>query len=333
MKVAIAQIAPIFLDRAATIAKVVDWVQRAANAGAELVAFGESLIPGYPLWLCRTDAARFDADDQKELHALFAEQAVVIPEARGENALTTPDAPAHLMPIQEAAKRAGIAVILGATERAIDRGGHSLFCSCVTIGGRDADAGRILSVHRKLMPTYEERLVWGVGDGAGLVTHRIGGFTVGALNCWENWMPLARSALYAAGEDLHVMVWPGSDGLTRDITRFVALEGRSYVMSASAILRASDIPSHVPLRKRIANAEWLYNGGSCIADPRGEWVAPPTIDEEKLIVADIDPRRVLGERQNFDAAGHYSRPDVLKLLVRRERLAAVEKMPDRDSSS
>ena len=187
LKVAIAQIAPVWLDRERTLAKVVQWIDRAASEGCRLVAFGEALVPGYPFWLERTDGARFESDVQKEFHALYSDQAVRIEAG-------------HLDSVREAAKRGGITVVLGTIERAADRGGHSLYCSLVTVL---AD-GSLGSVHRKLVPTYEERLAWAPGDGHGLRVHPLGAFTLGSLNCWENWMPLARAALQGQGEDLHV---------------------------------------------------------------------------------------------------------------------------------
>jgi len=307
MKVAIAQFAPAFLDRDQTIEQVITWIGKASDAGAELMCFGEAIVPGYPVWLSRTDAARFDDPAQKRLFARYAREAVCIEDG-------------HLDPVCQAARMHGVAVVLGIVECSRTRG-HSLFCSRVIIAGRGPDAGRVLSVHRKLMPTYEERLVWACGDGAGLLTHRIGAFRVGALNCWENWMPLARAALYNAGEDLHVMLWPGCLRLTRDITRFAALEGRSYVISAGALIRSSDMPTEVPELSalRTLGEEIFYDGGSCIAGPDGAWLVEPVVGREELITAELDPNRVLEERQNFDPAGHYARPEILAISVNRQR--------------
>lgn len=311
LRVSIAQIAPVLLDRAATTARLVDAVNEAAAAGSRLVAFGESLLPGYPVWLSRTGGARFDDPEQKALHARYLDQAVDL------------DA-GHLDAVRDAARSGGIAVVLGAAERAADRGGHSLFCSCITI----APDGAVASVHRKLVPTYEERLCWSHGDGHGLRAHGfLAPFTLGALNCWENWMPLARAAVHAQGVDLHVALWPGGDVNTRDITRFIARESRSYVLSASALLRAEDIPLGTPSRQRIlsdSGGTMLHNGGSAIAGPDGEWIVEPVIGTRAVITADLDHARVRGERQNFDPSGHYARPDVLRLTVNRARLRSAE---------
>jgi nitrilase len=309
LRVGLAQIAPVWLNREATLEKVHSWVERAADEGCQLVAFGEALVPGYPFWVERTDGARFNSPVQKDLYAHYLDQAVQ-PEA------------GHLDALCALAAGRGTAMVLGSIERARDRGGHSLYCSLLYI---DA-AGVLQTVHRKLMPTYEERLVWAPGDGHGLRVHRLGAFTVGALNCWENWMPLPRAALYAQGEDLHVALWPGSERNTYDITRFLAKEGRSYVLSVSGLMRRSDIPADVPHRDLIVSGsgEWLANGGSCITGPDGQWVAEPVVGEERLIVATLDHAHVRRERQNFDPAGHYARPDVTRLTVNRARQSTLE---------
>ena len=155
------------------------------------------------------------------------------------------------------------------------------------------------SVHRKLMPTYEERLIWSPGDGHGLRVHSIGPFTLGGLNCWENWMPLARAALYGQGENLHVAIWPGNIHNTKQITRFIAMEARSYVISASGFMRKTDFPSDTPHLETILQRcpDILANGGSCIAGPDGEWVVEPVTDKEELIVATLDYVSVLKERR------------------------------------
>ena len=304
LRVGLAQIAPIWLQREATTQKIIDWLEKAAADDCSLVVFGEALLPGYPFWVERTDGARFESAVQKELFAHYADQSIVI--ERGD-----------LAGIQAAAKRHSIALYLGTMERAADRGGHSLYCSMVYI---DAN-GEIGSVHRKLMPTYEERLVWASGDGHGLRTHPLGPFTLGGLNCWENWLPLPRAALYAQGEDLHVAIWPGSRRNTEDITRFIAKESRSFVVSVSGLMRAGDISGDLPHADLLRSTadELMADGGSCIAAPTGEWVLEPETGSESLRVVELDHRIVLQERQNMDVAGHYSRPDVTRLLVNRKR--------------
>ncbi len=309
LKVALAQIAPVWLDRTASLKKVCAAVASAADAGCDLVTFGEALVPGYPFWVERTEGAKFNDDRQKEFYALYLDQGVVI--ERGD-----------LKPLCDLAKARTIAIYLGIMERAPDRGGHTLYASLVYI----SKEGQVGSVHRKLQPTYDERLVWGPGDGHGLRVHSLGAFTVGGLNCWENWLPLARASFYAQGEDLHVTAWPGGLHNTEDLPRFIAKEGRSYVIAVSGLMRATDIPADFPHAETIrANAgDFMANGGSAIAAPDGSWVIEPVLGEEVLLVAEIDHQQVRRERQNLDVAGHYSRPDVTELLVNRQRQATVQ---------
>jgi len=301
--VALAQIAPVWLDRTATLAKIVDYTKQAGRSGARLVVFGEALLPGYPFWIEHTDGARFDSALQKRLYSHYVDQSVQV-------------AAGHLAELCSAAREARVWVALGIIERDISRG-QSVFCSLVLID----DRGAIRNVHRKLMPTYEERLVWSPGDGTGLRTFEFGRFHLGGLNCWENWMPLARSALYAQGEDLHVALWPGNRHNTEQLTPVIAREGRSYVLSVSGLLRREDIPEHIPeaamLREQLP--ERCASGGSCLAGPDGRWVIEPCEEQERLLIAEIDHRHVREERQNFDPFGHYSRPDVLELQVNRRR--------------
>ena len=308
LRVGFAQMAPVWLNRQATIEKMLDYIQQAAKQDCQLLCFGETLLPGYPFWIDFTDGARFNSPLQKELHAHYLEQAIQI--ERGD-----------LDAFCQAAQAYNMALVLGIVERPIDRGGHSVYCSLVYI---DAD-GQIQNVHRKLQPTYEERLCWSPGDGHGLRTFPVGKFTMGGLNCWENWMPLPRAALYGLGEDLHIAIWPGNKRNTEILTRFLAREGRSYVISVSGLMRSSDIPVDLPHGELLQEKapEWMADGGSCIANPDGSWLVEPVSNKEHLQVVTIDHARVRQERQNFDPVGHYSRPDVTQLTINRERQSTI----------
>lgn len=304
-----AQIAPVWLDKTATLNKVLESMKDAAQNEAELIVFGEGVLPGYPFWLALTEGAQWNTEVNKELHAHYVRNSICIEHG-------------DLDPVCDLAKKYKMAVYLGIIERPLDRGGHSIYASLVYI---DA-TGVIRSVHRKLQPTYDERLTWSPGDGHGLRVHPLKSFTVGGLNCWENWMPLPRASLYAQGEDLHVAVWPGSDHNTKDITRFIARESRSFVISVSALMRIEDFPPATPHLEQIFEKapKILANGGSCIAGPDGEWLVEPILHEEGNHYCTLDFDRVYEERQNFDPVGHYSRPDVTRLIVDRSRQSTLE---------
>ena len=304
LKIAMAQLAPVWLNKNQTIEKAEQAIREAAQEKADLIVFGEGFLPGYPFWLALSDGAKWELPFNKSLHAHYAMNAIQIESGDLES-------------ICLLAKELKIAVYLGIIERAADRGGHSLYCSLVYIDQK----GEIQSVHRKLQPTYDERLTWAPGDGNGLRVHNLNGFTLGGLNCWENWMPLPRAALYAQGENLHIAVWPGGLHNTKDITRFIARESRSYVVSVSSLMRKEDFPKDTPYYDDLmAKAPAiLADGGSAIAGPNGEWLVEPLVHNEGLIYSEIDLKRVFEERQNFDPVGHYSRPDVTKLTLNTER--------------
>ncbi len=308
LKIGLAQIAPVWLNKVKTTEKIVSYISDAGKQNCDLVVFGEALLPGYPFWIELTDGAKFNSAIQKEIFAHYLSQAI---DPYSED----------LGPVCSIAREKKTAVLLGTIERAANRGGHSLYCSLVYIDKE----GIVQSVHRKLMPTYDERLVWSPGDGHGLRVHKLGVFTVGGLNCWENWMPLSRTALYGMGEDLHVAIWPGNKRNTEDITRYIAKEARSYVISVSGLMRKMDIQEGIPHSDMMLSncPDMLADGGSCLAAPDGEWVVEPMVGEEILRIAEIDHKLVRMERHNFDPAGHYSRPDVTRLHVNRERQQIV----------
>jgi len=303
-----AQISPIWLNKEKTREKIRSYIEKAGKEGCDLVVFGEGLLPGYPFWLGLTHGTDFNSKMQKEIHAHYVRNSIMV--EAGE-----------LDTLCEAARIHKVAAYVGIIERAQNRGGHSLYCSLVYINKE----GEILSVHRKLQPTYEERLAWSHGDGHGLRVHPLKEFTVGGLNCWENWLPLARTALYAQGEDLHVAVWPGSIRNTEDISLFIAKEARSFVVSVGALMSIKDFPEDTPYRDEIIRkaVDPLTDGGSCIAGPDGQWVVEPVVGKEGLFTGTIDFNRVLEERQNLDVSGHYSRPDVTRLHVNRERQSVI----------
>lgn len=192
--------------------------------------------------------------------------------------------------------------------------GGTVYCSLAAIH----PTREVLSVHRKLMPTYHERMIWCQSDGHGLQVHEWQEFKVGGLNCYENWLPLARQTLYAQGEQLHLAAWPGRAELTRDITRFNAMEGRVYVVSVGGLLNAKDIPDSFPLKPALAEVQDCHNsGGTMIVGPDGTIIAGPIEEDETIVYADLDVMKVKGERTHLDPSGHYGRPDVLSLKVNR----------------
>ncbi len=316
LQIGMAQISPVWLNKEKTVDKIKSFIADAGRKKCELIVFGEGLLPGYPFWLSLTNGSEFNSTVQKEIHAHYIRNSIQI--EAGE-----------LGEICKLSKEYNLAIYLGIVERAKNRGGHSLYCSLVYIDSK----GEIKSVHRKLQPTYEERLTWAAGDGNGLQVHNLKHFCVGGLNCWENWMPLVRTALYGLGENLHVAVWPGSNYNTVDITKFIAKESRSFVVSVSGLMRVEDFPGDTPhLKKILKNAPAVIaNGGSCIAGPDGEWIVAPIMEKEELIISTIDFNRVLQERQNFDPVGHYSRPDITKLTVNRERQSVLDIIGDSEN--
>ncbi len=309
IKIGLAQISPVWLNKKLTINKVKSYLAQAGSEKCDIVIFGEGIIPGYPFWVSLTNGAVFNSTVQKEIFAHYLRNSIQIESG-------------DLDDICKLANDNNMAIYLGIIERAENRGGHSLYCSLVYIDKK----GQIKSVHRKLQPTYEERLVWSQGDGNGLQVHQLNDFKIGGLNCWENWMPLVRSSLYGLGENLHIAVWPGAKTITQDITRFISKESRSFVVSVSGLMTINDFPKNTPhIEKIIKNCpEVLADGGSCIAGPDGEWIVKPSVGKEELIVETIDINRVYEERQNFDPVGHYSRPDVTKLSVNRDRQTTLD---------
>jgi nitrilase len=314
LTLALAQLGGPWLDPAARFARLVGAATSARDLGADLVVFPETYLSGYPFWLARTGGAAFEDPDQKACYAYYLETAQEI------------GGPCH-RDLETLAGDLGVFLQVGMTERGAAAGRGTTWCTLLGIDPRAGTVGH----HRKLVPTYDERLVWGPGDGAGLRVHECAGLRVGGLNCWENWMPQARSALYAQGEQVHLGVWPGSAGLTADVTRFVAVEGRMFSAAASGVLRPDDVPDDFPLADELrAAGDTGFDGGSAVAGPDGRWIVPPQVGREGLVVAELDPGAVDAARLTFDPTGHYGRPDVFHDVVDRRRRSHTEFLDDPD---
>lgn len=304
VRIAGIQIAPIFLNSKKTWEKLSDYIREACDNDAQLVTWGETLIPGYPFWLSPSGGARWNNSDQKKTYSTYWREALDLSNSK------------IVSEIKQLARELKITMMGGIAER----NSGSIYCTLITIN----DKGELINRHRKIKPTYEERLVWADGDGIGLKTVPFQGYRIGGLNCWENWIPYARAALHKQDELLHVAVWPGSDGLTKNITKFLALEGRYWVLSVSGLLRTQDFISlsekEFPVKQFIdlENKIW-QNGGTVIANPKGDFVSKPLIEKEAIVYADIDFMNAIEERQNFDYSGHYSRFDIFNEPLKENR--------------
>lgn len=289
MRVAIVQAAPIFNDLQASVEKCLSLVREAAAGGAHLVAFGETWLAGYPAWLDHCgDAALWNHEPTKRAFAETRANSVVVPSDVTDR-------------LGDAARELGVVLVIGVNERA----GNTLYNSLLTF----AADGRLVRHHRKLVPTYTERLVWGAGDGSGLAP--VDG--IGGLICWEHWMPLARQALHAAGERIHVAVWPTVSEMHQIASRHYAFEGRCFVLAAGSLLSARDLP----LAHTLDPDSLVLRGGSAVIGPDGAYLAGPVFDEETIVRVDLDLAAIDREVMTLDVAGHYARPDVFEFGVRR----------------
>jgi predicted amidohydrolase len=302
IRAAAVQAAPAFLDREATVAKAVSLIEEAGRAGAQLVAFPETWIPGYPAWIFA--AAGWDDQRAKQAFGQLQQNAVEVP-SPATDALC------------RAARSAGAHVVMGMTERDGAGSRGTLFNSLLTI----SDRGEILGVHRKLMPTHAERIVWGQGDGSTLHVYDTTVGRLGGLACWEHWMPLTRFAMHAKAEQIHVAAWPevGNPELHRLASRHYAFEGRCFslcVMGAS--LKGGAIPAGFALADALGAADDFDQAageGTAIFGPDGTTLASCPAGEETIVYADLDLARIGEEQQALDVAGHYNRPDVFELRI------------------
>jgi len=282
------QASPVFLDREATIDKACALIAEAGGAGASLIVFPETWVPGYPFW--HTSPNVFSG----ETYASLWKNAVEVPSTSTNR-------------LAQAARKANAYVVIGINERDIVSRG-TLFNTLLYL----SPDGEVVHRHRKLMPTFTERTVWGFGDGSDLDVLETPLGRLGGLICWEHQMTLAKYALYAQGEQVHCSVWPAYTSQNHHIdfgTRQYAFEGACFVVSACGVVTPGSMPEHLGGDRTPAN------GGTAIIGPNGEYLAGPVYDVEETLYAEIDLEAALREKHSRDIAGHYARPDVLQLVV------------------
>ncbi len=295
--VAAAQTAPHFLDRKKTLDKACDLISQAGKNGARLIVFPEAFISGYPDWVWVVPNGNSNMLD--ELYQALVENAVTIPDEATRQ-------------LCQAAKDAGIYVAMGMHERNSEASGSTLFNTLLYID----DQGVIIGKHRKLIPTGGERLVWGQGDGSTLSAFDTPFGKLGGLLCWENYMPLARQAMYSAGVEVYVVpTWDSSENWLLSM-RHIAREGGMFVINVCQAVRMDDIPDQYEFKQLYSgDREWVNGGNSCIINPRGEIIAGPSQNKQEILYAEIDLSLITKSKRMFDVAGHYARPDVFKYEI------------------
>ena len=290
------------------LGKTVDAAQEAASRGAQLVVFPEAWLPGYPIWLdvCR-DVALWDHAPVKDVFARYSANCVVVGGSETQR-------------LAALALELSLTIVIGVSERVTAGPGNGTLYNTLLTFTPD---GRLANHHRKLVPTYTERMVWGPGDATGLRAVETPCGRVGGLICWEHWMPLARQALHDSGEAIHVAVWPTAHENHQLASRHYAFEGRCFVIAAGSIMRASALPPELERHpgKAPSDAAWVMRGGSAIIAPNGSYLVGPIFEEAALLVSEIDLDDVRREQMTLDVSGHYARPDVFDFSVRRNQTA------------
>jgi len=297
VRAACIQAEPVVLDREATIDKLERLAAEAAAEGAQLLVFPESFVPAYPSSVWAKALAGWAEPGATEAFALLARESVTVPgeaEAR----------------IGATAERHGVWIVTGVTEIDPDRP-STLYNTLLT----HAPDGMLAARHRKLVPTNHERLVWGQGDGGGLRAIPTPLGRLGGLICWENYMPLARFALYESGVEIYIASTADDGDAWQATLVHIARESRAFVVAPCHFQRASSYPDDFPLARMLDGIATIGRGGSAILAPGGAYLAGPLYDEEGILYADLEPARLWAERQRFDPAGHYHRPDVLGLRL------------------
>jgi nitrilase len=305
-RVAVIQKPPVLLDREKTIATALASIEEAVREGASLLVFPEAFVPGYPSWIWRLRPGG-DMRLSGEIHARLRENAVDL--ARGD-----------LQPLQDAATRHKVTIVVGINELDSRFSGTTLFNTVVVIGPE----GTLLNRHRKLMPTNPERMVWGMGDASGLKVVETPAGRLGSLICWESYMPLARYALYAQGLDIYIApTWDTGESWLATM-RHIAKEAGCWVVGTATAMQGSDLPANFPERDNLFKPEeWINDGDAVVVKPTGAIAAGPLRREKGILYAEIDKEAARQARRSLDICGHYSRPDIFSFAVNRKPLEPV----------
>lgn len=307
-RVAVVQSAPILFDKASAMKKIAEWTKEAAKQEAQLVVFPETFVSGYPRGFTFGTRVGSRTGSGRKDWARYWESAVEIP---GED----------MDILGQMAYEAGVYLIVGVVEREAEFGSSTLYNSMVYIG----PDGRLLGKHRKLMPTGAERLLWGSGDGSTLTVIQTPFGRIGGLICWENYMPLARTAMYAKGIDLFITPTADARDTWQATIQHIALEGRCFVLSSNQYATKSTYPDDLACYDELSEQpDVLSRGGSAIVGPLGVYVTKPLWDQEGLLVADLPLEQILQSRYDFDVMGHYNRPDIFQLTVNEKKQSIVE---------
>jgi len=290
------------MDLERSVEKALSLIGDAARLGAKLVVFPETWLPGYPAWLdCCRDVALWDHEPTKRVFARLMANSVIVPGPVTET-------------LAAAAREHQVVLNISAHERIREGAGRGTLYNTMLTFGSD---GLLLNRHRKIMPTYTERLVWGEGDGASLRAVDTEAGRVGGLICWEHWMPLARHVLHVSGEDIHVAAWPQVKEMNLVASRHYAFEGRCFVIACGAIMKSSELPPELERIEALNNPDSpVLNGGSAIIAPDGSLLAGPIFGEETILTADLDLSRIAEESLALDVTGHYYRPDLFEVKLR-----------------
>ena len=303
IKVAAIQAAPVYWDLDRSLEKAKELIGGAASQGAKVVVFPETWLPGYPAWLdCCRDVTLWDLEPAKLVFARLKANSVVVPGAITDALATV-------------AAEHGIILSMGVHETVKSGPGRGTLYNTMLTFGSD---GTLLNRHRKIMPTYTERMLWGRGDGSSLRAVETAVGRVGGLICWEHWMPLARHVLHSSGEDIHIAQWPQVREMHLVASRHYAFEGRCFVIACGAIMTARDLPDEFEPAEPFKQdpGAFVLNGGSAIIAPDGMLLAGPVYEKEVILTADLDISRIAEESLTLDVTGHYSRPDIFEVKLR-----------------